>query len=55
MSYRDLLQKQIKELEKKIETAQEDKNELILQLNKLKISEFEEDMRGDSTQKLLLE
>jgi hypothetical protein len=55
MSYRDLLQKQIKELEKKIETAQEDKNELILQLNKLKISDFLVVMRGFSTQKLLLE
>lgn len=53
MSYRDILKKQIAELEQKIQSAQGEKTELEAQLNKLKVAEFEEDMATESTQTLL--
>ena len=53
MSYRDILKKQIAELEQKIQSAQGEKSELENQLNKLKVAEFEEDMATESTQTLL--
>ena len=53
MSYRDILKKQIAELEQKIQSAQGEKSELESQLNKLKVAEFEEDMATESTQTLL--
>jgi hypothetical protein len=53
MSYRDILKKQISELEQKIQSAQGEKSELENQLNKLKVAEFEEDMATESTQTLL--
>lgn len=53
MSYRDILKKQIAELEQKIQSAQGEKSELEKQLNKLKVAEFEEDMATESTQTLL--
>ena len=53
MSYRDILKKQIAELEQKIQSAQGEKSELENQLNKLKVAEFEEDMATESMQTLL--
>jgi hypothetical protein len=53
MSYRELLIKQIRELERKIAEAQGDKAQLEIELNRLKVSEFEEDMREGSDQQFL--
>ena len=53
MSYRDILKKQIADLEEKIETATDEKSELQKQLNKLRLSEFEEEMATENTQVLL--
>jgi len=53
MSYRNLLLKQIAELEQKIATDTADKAELEKQLHKLKLAEFEEDMRESTEQKFL--
>jgi hypothetical protein len=53
MSHRDILKKQIAELEQKIQLAKGEKTELEKQLNKLKVAEFEEDMATESTQTLL--
>jgi cell division protein FtsL len=52
-SYKRLLKQQIKELEIHIEQSTEKKEDLQRELNKLKIAEFEEDMREDSSQQLL--
>jgi len=52
MSYRDILKKQIQELEQKISNDIAEKDELEKQLHKLKLAEFEEDMR-ESNQILL--
>lgn len=48
MSYRELLLKQITELEQKIASDMADKAELEKQLQKLKLAEFEEDMREEA-------
>jgi hypothetical protein len=53
MSYRDILEKQIADLEQRIKSTQDEKSELKKQLNKLKVTEFEEDMATESTQILL--
>jgi len=53
MSYRELLIKQILELEERISRDSADKSELEKQLQKLKISEFEEEMRESNEQRLL--
>jgi cell division protein FtsL len=52
-SYKRLLKQQIKELEIHIEQSTEKKEDLQRELNKLKIAEFEEDMREESSQQLL--
>jgi hypothetical protein len=52
MSYREILEKQIKELEERIANYQGDKKILQDQLNKLKLTEFEESER-ESGQQLL--
>ena len=52
-SYKRLLKQQIKELEIHIEQSTEKKEELQKELNKLRIAEFEEDMREESIQQLL--
>ena len=52
-SYKRLLKQQIKELEIHIEQSTEKKEDLQRELTKLKIAEFEEDMREDSSQQLL--
>jgi len=48
MSYIKEIQKQIEELNKRIQQNQGDVAELQSQLNKLLIAEFEEDMREES-------
>jgi len=53
MSYRDILKKQIAELEQKIQSAKGEKSELEKQLNKLRLTEFEEDMATENTQVFL--
>jgi hypothetical protein len=52
-SYKKLLKQQIKELEIHIEQSTEKKEDLQRKLTKLKMAEFEEDMREDSSQQLL--
>ena len=52
-NYHKSLKKQIKELEIHIEQSFEKKEELQNQLTKLKMAEFEEDMREESPQQLL--
>ena len=48
MSYKELLQNQIRELEERISKFQGDKSILEDQLQKLRLAEFEEDIRvGD--------
>lgn len=52
-SYKRLLKQQIKELEIHIEQSTEKKEDLQRELSKLKMAEFEEDMREESSQQLL--
>ena len=52
-SYKKLLKQQIRELEINIEQSTEKKEDLQRELSKLKIAEFEEDMREESSQQLL--
>ena len=52
-SYKRLLKQQIKELEIHIEQSTEKKEDLQKELTKLKMAEFEEDMREESSQQLL--
>lgn len=52
MSYREQLQKEIRELEHQILNSQGKKLELEQKLQQLRLSEFEEDMR-ESNQQLL--
>lgn len=53
MSYKELLQNQIKELEERISKYQGDKTILMDQLQKLKRDEFEEDIRESDSRQLL--
>jgi hypothetical protein len=53
MSYRELLQNQIKDLEERIAKFEGDKSILMDQLQKLRKNEFEEEMREESSQQLL--
>lgn len=53
MSYKEVLKKQIAELQKQIEEKQGDKVTLEAQLNKLLVAEFEEEMANENTQTLL--
>jgi len=53
MSYRNLLLKQIAELEQKISNDTADKAELEKQLTKLKLAEFEEEMAESNEQQFL--
>ena len=53
MSYRDELKSKIRDLEKKIAKDETEKLQLEIELNKLKLAEFEEDMKESSEQKLL--
>lgn len=53
MSYREILQKQIKELEDRINNQQSEKAVLEKQLSKLKLAEFEEELGESHNQQLL--
>jgi uncharacterized protein YlxW (UPF0749 family) len=53
MAYKDYLKQRIKELEEKITSSTEEKNAIEEELNRLRLSEFEEDMREESSQQLL--
>ena len=52
-SYKRLLKQQIKELEIHINQSTEKKEDLQRELTKLKMAEFEEDMKEESSQQLL--
>lgn len=53
MSYKDELKRKIRDLEEKIARDEGEKLELEVQLNKLRLTEFEEDMKEQQNQKLL--
>jgi len=53
MAYKDFLKQKIKELEQKIASSEEEKTVIQSELNKLRLAEFEEDMREESPQQLL--
>jgi hypothetical protein len=53
MSYREELKTKILELEKKIAKDETEKLQLEIELNKLKLAEFEEDMKESNEQRLL--
>ena len=53
MAYKDFLKQKIKELEEKISSSTEEKKIIQDELNKLRLAEFEEDMREESSQQLL--
>jgi hypothetical protein len=53
MAYRDVLKKRIVELEQKIASSLGEKSELEKELNRLRLSEFEEDLVSENNQKLL--
>jgi hypothetical protein len=53
MSYRDEVKAKIRELEKKIAKDETEKLQLEIDLNKLKLAEFEEDIKESHEQKLL--
>ena len=52
-SYKRLLKQQIKELEIHINQSTEKREDLQRELTKLKMAEFEEDMKEESSQQLL--
>jgi len=54
MSYRELLQKQIREIEQKIISSQGEKLELEQKLQQLRLAEFEEELREDGSSPQLL-
>lgn len=54
MSYRNILLKQIQDLEKKISEQTSDKEELQKQLQRLKLAEFEEEMATEGERPTLL-
>jgi hypothetical protein len=53
MSYREHLVKQIQELERRIALDSNEKSKLEQELNRLRIAEFEEEMREGQEQRLL--
>ena len=53
MSYKEYLNKRIRDLEQTMSKTSEEKEKVQLELNKLKLAEFEEDMATESDQKLL--
>jgi hypothetical protein len=53
MSYRDQLRSKIREIEKRIAEDESEKLSLEVELNRLKLAEFEEDIK-DSREKRLL-
>ena len=53
MSYKEYLNKRITDLEQTISKTSEEKEKVQVELNKLKLAEFEEDMATESNQQLL--
>ena len=53
MSYKEYLNKRIIDLEQTISKTSEEKEKVQVELNKLKLAEFEEDMATESNQQLL--
>ena len=53
MSYKDELKRKIRDLEEKIARDEGEKLELEVQLNKLRLTEFEEDLKEQQNQQLL--
>ena len=53
MAYKDFLKQKINELEQKIASSTEEKSVIEAELNKMRMAEFEEDMREESSQQLL--
>jgi len=53
MSYRDELKARIREVEKRMVKDESEKLQLEIELNKLRLAEFEEDIRETTEKKLL--
>jgi hypothetical protein len=53
MSYKDELKAKIYELERKIVTDENEKMNLMIELNRLRLAEFEEEIKEDQEAKLL--
>jgi hypothetical protein len=53
MSHKDELKRQIRELEEKIAIDEGEKLQLQIELNRLKLAEFEEDLRESDNRQLL--
>ena len=53
MSYKEYLNKRITDLEQTISKTSEEKEKVQVELNKLKLAEFEEDMATESNQQLI--
>lgn len=52
-SYKEQIKKKIRELEQQIAKDESEKLQLEIELNKLKLTEFEEDLRETNEQRLL--
>jgi hypothetical protein len=53
MSYRDEIRAKILELEKRITQDENEKLNLMIELNRLRVAEFEEDIKESQDQQLL--
>jgi cell division protein FtsL len=53
MSFKDELKRKIRDLEEKIAREEGEKLDLEVQLNKLRLTEFEEDLKEQQNQQLL--
>ena len=53
MSYKEELKSKIREVEKRMAKDESEKLQLEIELNKLKLTEFEEDLRETNEQRLL--
>ena len=53
MSHKDEIKSKIREIEKRIAEDESEKLELEVQLNRLKLAEFEEDMKETQNQQFL--
>ena len=53
MSFKDELKRKIRDLEEKIARDEGEKLDLEVQLNKLRLTEFEEDLKEQQNQQLL--
>jgi predicted nucleic acid-binding Zn-ribbon protein len=53
MSYKDTIKQKIREIEKRMAEDESQKLELEIELNKLRLSEFEEDLKETQNQQFL--